>query len=783
MASTQLDPIELSRIGTGADRTFRDSVLRQVDSRDEGEEKLVINPIQLNRVDTSNEDRDGTTTTSSNKGKKEMTVDLKESCRKNTSYNRSEGDKTSINGEEKKMAAFDLVRVSHNRTSKKFSLNTATRNNKNKKVVEKTCKDVDSKFGKKRIGRKLPPSTEIPTKEDDIDLMKNVYQISIRKSWARRQRSIMKRQSATLIQKYYRVLRAKTQIQRMKYDRVVRAILIYGRVIQFVIIIQSCWRRSLAVNSATTMRKIHNTTIPKLQSHARRLLCKKLINAKKNAIVTIQKFYRGHEAKLNYEMTLSNILMIQRMYQRFVMNAIEKKRKLLFRSSIRKEQALIRGHLVRQKQRRMKKVAGILRRKQQRVMNKFIIIQKILRGNIARKNYRKELSSIISIQRMHRHVVMKVEGKKERIMILNNVMKLQVYARGILARNQQRRMEEVSVILQSNIRGFFVRREFNDSKKAIVTLQKTIRGHQARQRYLKDMKERKKMRSIISIQSFIRAQFDERKFKETKKRILLIQNFVRFQIKKKQSVISLQSLIRSYIHKNKFKGTKKCIILVQKQARLRQAKFLIERVKYEKVIESLKIFKKVLDATFIIQSRWRKGLVTSMREKSTMTIEKSGTIEEEEEREATTSLHEKALLEDEKNNNTIDDTDINADLNDDEEQQDEQQEIMEEKEEEKDEKEIPPTKMVSFDKSKGVEGFCNEYDRFYSNDENDYWIQENGNKKLPIVGVVGKSISNYNNSAVVQCLSNETNTSIINIEVTYGGNVEIHEDFIYQCAC
>ncbi|XP_042782308.1 abnormal spindle-like microcephaly-associated protein isoform X5 [Panthera leo] len=388
------------------------------------------------------------------------------------------------------------------------------------------------------------------------------------------------------------------------------------------VVIQSWYRMHKELQKYIHLR----SCVVIIQTRFRCLQAQKSYKRRKEAILTIQKFYRAHlkgkTERANYLQKRAAAIQLQAAFRG--MKARNLRRQIraacVFQSYWRmrrdrfrflnlkkitiKLQAQVRMHQQLQKYKKIKKAALIIQihlrasilakralASYQKTRSAVIVLQSAYRGMQARRKFIHILTSIIKIQSYYRayisrkkflrlkHATVKLQSivkmkqtRKQYLHLRAATLFIQQWYRSIkvaaLKREEYVQMRESCVKLQAFVRGHLVRKQMRSQRKAAVSLQSYFRMRKMRQHYLEMYK------AAVVIQNYYRAykaQVSQRKnFLQVKRAVTCVQAAYRGykvrQLIKQQSMAALkiQTAFRGYSKRKKYQYVLQSTIKIQR---------------------------------------------------------------------------------------------------------------------------------------------------------------------------------------------------------------------------
>ncbi|XP_055966704.1 abnormal spindle-like microcephaly-associated protein [Sorex fumeus] len=418
------------------------------------------------------------------------------------------------------------------------------------------------------------------------------------------------------------------------------------------VVIQSWYRMHKELRKYNHIR----SCVVIIQARFRCLQAQKLYTRKKEAILTIQRYYRayvtGKAERASYLQKRAAAIQLQMTFRRMKARALHRQsraacilqaywrmrrdraRFLNLKKSVIKLQAHVRMHQQFQKYKKMKHAALILQlhfrafvsakkalASYQKTRSAAIVLQSAFRGWQARKKFRYILTCITKIQSSFRaqssrkkflslkkttiklqSVVKMKQTRKHYLHLRQSVLLIQQWYRATKVALRQReeylKLQKSCVKLQAFVRGYLVRKQLRLQRKAAVALQAYFRMRKMRQHYLKVYK------ASLVIQNYYyayKAQVNQRKnFLQVKRAVTCLQAAYRGyrvrQLIQHQSAAALkiQTAFRSYSQRVKYQSLRQSTIKIQRWYRAHKT---VQKIKTQ--------FLKVRAAVISLQSAYR----------------------------------------------------------------------------------------------------------------------------------------------------------------------------------
>lgn len=459
------------------------------------------------------------------------------------------------------------------------------------------------------------------TKRDVQRVQSVIFLQSIIRGYFVRKADKMMDDKATLIQRVYRGSK-----QRQRYLHELSGIVILQSIFRKkkvkretrkirvrIVVLQSLIRGYLFRKRATDL----NEKATVIQKVFRGYFLRKNVKTSNKKATLIQKSFRGYKQRQNFHSELKCIILLQGVFR---LNKAARHIKKL--RSIVTIQSVVRGHLKRKEVEK----------------HDAIIIQKNYRGYTQRRKYLSCLIGIILFQMTYRQRI----ASREADQALNLIIRLQAIARSFLLRKRLSRIHEKAKIVQKHYRRHASEKFCKHRIKSITVLQNFYRAKVA------VTKSKKINRFIVLTQSICRGHSLRKKLKALGYSAAVIQRIFRGYAARRNYLFQLNHIIciqRKYRIKNKTRiilndmtdlagadsakiynrrqdnssvGESLCskekiycdsdlkkIILIQSKQRQKLQKEKLERLKYDRLIRSIKLYGQVVQSATLIQSQWR----------------------------------------------------------------------------------------------------------------------------------------------------------------------------------
>ncbi|KAF0875927.1 ASPM protein, partial [Crocuta crocuta] len=382
------------------------------------------------------------------------------------------------------------------------------------------------------------------------------------------------------------------------------------------VVIQSWYRMHKELRKYSHLR----SCVVIIQTRFRCLQVQKLYKRRKEAVLTIQKYYKaylkGKTERANYLQKRAAAIRLQTAFREMKARNLHRQiraacvfqsywrmrqdrfRFLNLKKITTKLQAQVRKHQQLQKYKKIKKAALVIQihlrayilakralASYQKIRSAVIVLQSAYRGMQARKKFIHILTSIIKIQSYYRAYV----TRKNFLRLKNATVKLQSIVKMKQTRKQYLYLRAATLCIQQWYRSLKMtalkREEYTQMRESCIKLQAFIRGHLVR----KQMRLQRK--AAISLQSYIRMRKTRQHYLEIYKATVVIQNYYhayKAQVNQrenflqiKRAVTCLQAAYRGYKVRQLIRQQSKAALKIQTAFR-----GYSKRKKYQYVLQS-----------------------------------------------------------------------------------------------------------------------------------------------------------------------------------------------------
>ncbi|XP_069050242.1 abnormal spindle-like microcephaly-associated protein [Lepisosteus oculatus] len=460
---------------------------------------------------------------------------------------------------------------------------------------------------------------------------------------ADRERYLLTQRMTTVIQSFYRGMKARWHVKEIKAATVIQSFWRMKRerrkflnAKQSAVILQSCLRRW---NAWKRYQKMKRSAIV-IQNRYRAYVSGKKVQAEYNrirsAVISLQSAYRKWQDRRKAQMHRS-VVKIQAWYRGYSARKkfrMVKEATIKIQSYIKMVQArqhycsLKKATLQMQTLYRANKLCHLERTEYQRKRDACICLQAAVKGHLQRKRldtWRKSATKIQSFFRMYKTRSLYLKMCSATVIIQK---RFRVYRECVRCRHQFLEFKAATICLQAAYRGYSLRKMIKYQNKSATIIQTAVRAHIHRRRFV-EMRQ-----ASAVIQRWFRACKERQKIRETylnmQRAALTLQAAYRGHRVRKQmlkhhrAATVIQAAFRMFVIRKDFLRLKQAAVSVQKRFRAKIAGQNQKR-KYQNLRKSVvrlqalwrgqtvrKQMRKWHDAAVAIQSLYRTHVAQSM---------------------------------------------------------------------------------------------------------------------------------------------------------------------------
>ncbi|XP_042887717.1 abnormal spindle-like microcephaly-associated protein homolog isoform X1 [Penaeus japonicus] len=354
----------------------------------------------------------------------------------------------------------------------------------------------------------------------------------------------------------------------------------YFQKVQAVITLQRWWK---AVRLARDERKRYclvRNSIIRLQALSRGMMVRKAISQQQRASTRIQACVRGWLLRRKYLSTVQSVVTIQRWWRGVRRVKKEEQDYQNKRNATLTLQKYFRGLVVRREYIKKREAS--------------VKIQAYFKQWLVRRKYLKIVQSSVSIQKWWRSVKETKEEQLKYQTTRVATLTLQAYFRGMRVRHEMKQRREAALKLQAYLRGWLVRREYVRQVRRVVTIQRwwratkiareeslrytrmrnaaiVIQSYARRMQVTQEL--RKQNQAALKIQAYFRRWSVQKEYQRKMKAVVKLQRYWRgaYQTLRAQE---------RYIY------MKRAAIIIQAAWRGRQTRQMLKRTKAASVLQA-----------------------------------------------------------------------------------------------------------------------------------------------------------------------------------------------------
>ncbi|XP_066548486.1 abnormal spindle-like microcephaly-associated protein [Amia ocellicauda] len=389
---------------------------------------------------------------------------------------------------------------------------------------------------------------------------------------------------ATVIQSYYRGMKAREYVRQMKAARFIQSLWRMKRArLRFlhtkgcVIVLQACVRKWHAQTQYRKMR----ASAAVIQTHYRayvmgRNACSEYSRVR-CAVICLQSAYRGWQARKMAHL-LRSVIKIQAYFRAYAAHkrfGTIKAATVKIQSCVKMVQARQRYHRLKkatlqiQRSYRAAKLGNLQRTEYQKKRRACICLQAAVRGYVQRRSLQMQKKAAVKIQSSFR-------AYKERMCYLKKCKAAVViqkyyrtYKESVLCRRRFLKLKAAAVCLQASYQGYRFRRSIKCQHESAIVIQTAFRAHVQRQKFAK-MRQ-----SSILIQRWFRAckvsHQDREGYVKMRSAAIVLQAAYRGymvrkeMLKRHRATTLIQAAYRMFVNRRRFFSLKRAAVAVQRQ--------------------------------------------------------------------------------------------------------------------------------------------------------------------------------------------------------------------------
>ncbi|XP_032240895.2 abnormal spindle-like microcephaly-associated protein homolog [Nematostella vectensis] len=421
------------------------------------------------------------------------------------------------------------------------------------------------------------------------------------------------------------------------------------------VLIQALFRGYIQRANYTKLKKAARVIQPRYRAYLAGRAAREEYAQIRAAVITIQAFYRGAKVRDEVRVMNASAVRIQAIYRGFtqrrqyyslrrathvfqsqyralVKGRREAERYMVTRKAVLTVQAFLRGMVARKEVKCLRAAVRIqacyrgytARKEYSRCVTSIVLMQALVRRNLAVKRYQALREAAIGIQKRFRA---KEEGKLVYLMFhiqRGACIVIQSAVRALLARKRFLEMKTATLILQKRYRalnhGRRERAEYHRARAAVITIQAYIRGTQAR-----DLARRH--RAARAIQSSYKMHRARVSFVKSRACVVKIQAWMRMKIQRtrfialREATCMLQTRYRAIIagrtQRFAYCYTRCAVIAIQATIRGFLTRSLLSRqhnaaTAIQTAFRGYKArqsYNQIRTAVLVLQTRWRSCLL------------------------------------------------------------------------------------------------------------------------------------------------------------------------------
>ncbi|XP_059177929.1 abnormal spindle-like microcephaly-associated protein homolog isoform X2 [Physella acuta] len=440
---------------------------------------------------------------------------------------------------------------------------------------------------------------------------------SVLQAGIQRRKFLLKRSAVVVLQKHWRSVLAERELAGLKLSRHTQAVLVLqkvwrGRMMQrrFIslrkaaVVIQSFWRMLLAKTEMERLKLVRREQCAILiQKSFRAYKCQKEYHKYKSAVITLQNYWRVKQSKRKLK-----TLKLEKMER-----AAVKIQKHVRGMKARRQYLQVRASTV-QIQRYWRQAQRERKLRQEKMLTAVVTLQKYSRGWRCRKRFSCLKKSALVLQShwkmvQARRLMLVLQSQRQN----KCAVLIQKTWKGFTCLKRFNKMKDAAITLQSCWRMYTQRQSYTRVREATLIIQSWHRANVLAKHCRSEFIGQRK--AAVSIQSWWRSRYQRQEFFKTRQAVLVLQaGYRRFTCRQKYLAQQLEALtLQKRCENLAGKQLKQATILVQRRWREILGQRLEKRVAAAKVLQTAfrrvtarKKFLLKKKAALVIQTRLRE---------------------------------------------------------------------------------------------------------------------------------------------------------------------------------
>ncbi|KAK3735717.1 hypothetical protein QZH41_010154 [Actinostola sp. cb2023] len=380
-----------------------------------------------------------------------------------------------------------------------------------------------------------------------------------------------------------------------------------------------------------------------LQAHYRMYLTRKAYTHLRSNVVRVQALVRMVQQRRRYAALKEASLTIQIRYRAFLLGSAVQKNYQRFKAAAIVVQKVYRGHAARKEYQRLRAAIKIqvnfkayftrkkfLRYKRSVVVIQSIVKKRYVRGFMARKHVRQILAAR-TIQRHYRAVRLATSVRHEYLTIRASIVVIQAGYRGYCGRKQAL-MHRAARTIQTAVRGFLARKELQklqeERRQRLTRFSAAALYHLSAIKIQRSYRQaralavaRKQMTSVLYIQCWWRAVSLRRHFIDMRSAATVIQNAMRRKLDlKHRAATRIQATARVWLARRTVAKMNEAALRIQALFRGYQVRCRVKSLKVKAARRRIKAANKAATESMKLCNRTRSALDYLLRCKNLTTI-------------------------------------------------------------------------------------------------------------------------------------------------------------------